>query len=233
PRVVVDDCALSGLRFQESLADLPGDGPVVFAPLLSHPDLRARIVATEARVERVVSARDLDDRAPALLGPGYDAWKERWDGRRLQGYWTGVVDHVVFPWSEPDVAVWDPSAGKTVHGWRVAGAERCLKNRMAFQARRDRLQVNRPAEGGHVPPEGVVYAEIEGDLVLADLATGRTVRLGGSAPSLWRGLVDTGNLPEAEAALAAQIELEPEALGRELAEFAAQMVEWGFLVAPP
>lgn len=114
PLIVVDDCALSGVRFSELLRGC-GSSRIVFAPLYSHPELRMAIQAREARVEAVVSAADiLGERIEA--GPG-------------EGYWYGSTEALAFPWNEPDRSVWNPAAERWEMAWRIVPPELCLKNR--------------------------------------------------------------------------------------------------------
>ena len=90
PTVIVDDCALTGLRFREVLADVAAPH-VVFAHLYSAPELRHALEA-DLRIATVIAARNLTDRAPALLGDGYAAWRDRWATRAGdQTSWVGIL----------------------------------------------------------------------------------------------------------------------------------------------
>jgi hypothetical protein len=233
PVVIVDDCSISGRRFHDVLGALPGDGPVVFGTLFSHPELRRRIEAREDRVRAVVSARDLEDRAPEILGGDYDGWQARWGGRDVDGYWSGITEHVVFPWSEPDIAIWDPARSDMVHGWRIASPDVCLKNRLAYQANEDRLQVHDPTPRGFCPAPDVVYATFEESLVVVSLSSGRVTALDGSAPQLWQALADGDSLAEAAASVAPAIDLPADELNEALADFADDMVELGLMKRAP
>lgn len=114
--VVVDDCALSGARFSRFL-DGCGSSRVVFAPVYSHPELRSAIQAGEPRVEHVVSAGDLTGR---MLSQ---------DPFASGAYWSGDIEPLAFPWSEPDRLVWDPDKERWEVAWRIVPPELCLKNR--------------------------------------------------------------------------------------------------------
>ena len=103
PLVVVDDCALSGLRFAETLEQTVAPS-VVFAHLFSHPSLRESIWEHEPRVSGCYAGQDLRDLADELLDEDRAVWEERWH-RRSDGraYWFGLPEHVCFPWNEPDI----------------------------------------------------------------------------------------------------------------------------------
>lgn len=115
--IVVDDCALSGARFHQFLRTVPGDR-IVFAPLYSHPELRAAIVRREPRVACCLSARDLAGQRLAAQPGAADSW-----------YWSGHVEPLCFPWNEPDRTFWNPAAGRWELAWRIVPPELCPKNR--------------------------------------------------------------------------------------------------------
>lgn len=233
PVVVVDDCSISGRRFHEVLGTLPGDEPVIFATLLSHPELRRRIEEREERVRAAVSARDLEDRAPEILGGDYDAWLKRWGGRDVDGYWSGITEHVVFPWNEPDIAIWDAAAGDMVHGWRIAAPDVCLKNRLAYHRNEGRLQVHEASQPGLVPADDVVYATFEERLIVVSSSSGRVTALDGSAPLLWQALAEHDGPEEAATSLAQRIDLPTDELSEAVAAFAADMRERGLMRQSP
>lgn len=118
PLIVVDDCALSGTRFSQFLRGR-GSSRVVFAPLYSHPELRAAIEAREPRVESVLSAADIQ-------GERLDRGGARPDG---EGYWAGTTEALAFPWNEPERSVWNPAAERWEAAWHIVPPELCLKNR--------------------------------------------------------------------------------------------------------
>lgn len=112
--VVVDDCALSGIRFGQTLRRYDSSR-IVFAPLYSPPELRAVIREREPRVEAVLSAAD-------VAGERVEAGPE-------DGYWSGDTEALAFPWNEPDRSVWNPNAQRWETAWRIVPPELCLKNR--------------------------------------------------------------------------------------------------------
>lgn len=230
PLVVVDDCSVSGIRFGEFLAGLP-ERPVIFAPLYSHPDLRSAIEAREPRVISVVSAQDLHDHAPMLLGSDYSAWRERWMGRPgHEGYWIGRPDRLCFPWSETDVDFWNPVAGKGEVAWRLVSPDLCVKNRVTAAApEAPRIQVQPKARGPLGPATTTLFADLDESLIVANVATGEAIELRGVAAAMWRGLVDHGDPEEVVFALREEYDVEEEMLARDLGSFIREMENRGFL----
>ncbi|MDF1523235.1 MAG: hypothetical protein P1P87_10495, partial [Trueperaceae bacterium] len=130
-RVVVDDCSISGDRFRRYLDAHPGWRRLVFAPLVSAPELRAALpAAAPDRVLACLSADDLVDRAPERLGADHAAWLERWRGRSAgDRTWIGQPDPIVFAWNEPDLGFWNPATERREKGWSLVAPEHCLKHR--------------------------------------------------------------------------------------------------------
>jgi hypothetical protein len=224
PVVVVDDCAISGDRFQRFLGELPS-GPVVFAHLYSHPDLRSAIERSEARVEACVAARDLTDLAPSRLGDEYAAWRSRWLARQAgRGYWLGQPEHVCFPWNEPDVGVWNPVSEREEKGWSLVPPRRCLKHR-GHEAKVE-VQVFEPTSS---LPEHMLYATFEGTTVLIDMRAGTCLALEGVASEMWHALVAGQDLDAASRALAQRYDVTPDVLRRDLAAFRDELCEAGCL----
>ena len=226
PLVVVDDCALTGHRFAAQLA-ASGDREVVFAHLYSHPELRRAIVAREPRVTCCVAAHDLADRADESFPRAADrrAWEERWRARLGPGrYWVGQPDLVCFAWSEPDRPLWNPATDRIEAGWRFLPPHLCLGNRTrlvppAATARTVEWRV----------PGAVVSSEFNGVVWLCDTRSQEVISLAGVAADLWRRVAGWGSLPLAATDLAAIYEVSVEEVGRDLADFVAELAARGLL----
>ncbi|MEW6636304.1 MAG: PqqD family protein [Actinomycetota bacterium] len=229
PLVVVDDCALSGVRFGRYLERLE-NRRVVFAHLYSPPELRRAIEDGERREVVCVSARDLQDHAPGRLGDEYPAWRRRWmDRMDERGYWVGQPDHVCFAWNEPDVGIWNPVSGREESGWRLLPPELCLKNRPSRTPIPVQVQ---PAGAGPLRPSpGVLYGELEGRILLGHLESGESFVLEDVAADMWRALVKHGSVDGASGALAPEYEVDGLALRRDLRDFAQDLLESGLLVS--
>jgi hypothetical protein len=230
PLVLVDDIAISGLRLSQTLAGMP-ERPTTIATLHAHPDLRASFVAMHPRVEAFVSAHDLHDHAPAGLGDGYAGWLERWRGRAAPGTaWIGQPDHVVYPWNEPDLGVWNEVAGREEPGWSVVPPERCLKRRGRGAVP---VQVVPDADGRIGPHPDVITAEAEGGVVVGHLGSGTSFFLDGSGADIWRALVGTGERGAATDRVARVYRVEAAELRADVEAFTSELVGAGLLVERP
>lgn len=237
PLVLVDDCALSGLRLRQELEGVRRqgwEGPVVVAHLYSPPALRRAVLDAESRVVACVAAHDLEDRSAELFpdeGKRRD-WRRRWENRLADEgrYWIGWPRPVSFAWSEPDRAFWNPETGRVEKGWHLEAPHRCLDARA-------RLAEGLPAvaaqggDGGHwVLPRGVAWAWFEEELYFCRLGDGEVFSLEGSAALVWRVMVTGGDRSAALAALLVTYEVEEEVARRDLDGLLEELEEAGLLV---
>lgn len=229
PLVVVDDCSLTGSRFGRFLSRCESP-EVISAHLYSHPDLRDAIETAEPGVRACLAAGDLTDHAPERLGPGYDSWRARClhrnEGPR---YWVGQLDHVAFPWNEPDIAFWNPVTEGMERGVNFVPPELCLKNRPAPDT--DGLQVRvQPECAGPLRPSGrVIFGEFEGRTVVGDTETGESFSLCGVAADLWKALTEGGSLDMAVESLANEYDVDAATLTDDLRGFVEDLLMQGLL----
>ena len=227
PLVMVDDIAISGLRLSEAIAKRP-ERRLVIATLHAHPDLRAALRAAHPRVEAFVSAHDLRDHAPGALDGDYEAWRARWRERAAPGtLWIGQGDHVVYPWNEPDLGVWNPVTEREEPGWRVVPPERCLKRRSTPSIA---VQHMYPPRGRLRPHPDVVAGELDAQVVIGHLGTGQSFALDGVAADIWRALDGVDDERAATLHLARTYDVDAASLERDVGAFVAELVEAGVLV---
>lgn len=196
PLVLVDDCALSGLRFLETLQGIAAS-EVVFAHLFSHPALRSAL-EREARVRACVAGDDLTDMADSLLGEEREAWSARWRARTGEkARWIGLPEHVCFPWNEPDITVWNRTSGAEEAPWRVVPPEYCLKNRpLGVHGPATRVQEQGRAPGPLQPGDSTLVAvldDADGGVLAADWETGSACLFSGIAADAWQALLSEGS----------------------------------------
>lgn len=229
PLVVVDDCALSGVRFGQFLERF--DNPrVIFAHLYSPPELREAIEAREPRDVTCLGARDLPDRAPENLGDEYPSWRERWVKRMdRRGYWVGQTDQVCFAWNEPDIGIWNPVTEREESGWRFVPPELCLKNRVAPGTRPIRVQAQLKGKGPLRPSAHVLFGELEEQVVVGDLKTGEGFALSGVGADMWRAIVEYGGSKEVVAALLEDYDVDEATLRADLHGFIEELLSRGLL----
>ncbi|MGL6214467.1 PqqD family protein [Billgrantia desiderata] len=248
PWVVVDDCALSGVRFQQFLqrCDTPA---VIFCPLFAPRELCRAIERVEPRVLACLNAEDLRDVAPNWFGATYSRWlTERREQIGEEAYWCGIAEYVAFAWCEPEAKYWDAKAGRFQAGWNAWPPSLCLKRRV--QAERLRAEAAGPAEEGRAQVGIVLQAAEPGPLKSAarvlGVPIGESVAVAhfpqaaaGSAPcfqldstaaDMWRALLESGSLEGAISLLLEEYAVAPEALRRDLAALVAELDDIGVLV---
>lgn len=223
--VLVDDCALTGVRFREQLARLKA-ADVVFAHLYSNPLLREAIVSREPRVRACVAAHDLEDRAPQLMADEgeRELWRSRWN-ERLPGkpYWLGQPELVAFAWTEPDRLFWNRVTQQVDDGWRFVPPHLCLKNRYRY--------AGPDTESRHVwrTAKGVVTGDFDGTVWIVDLESDRVYSLTHSGADLWRWWTALGDPASVARRLASDYQLGLEEAYAEALSFAARLREQGLL----
>lgn len=230
PLVIVDDCALSGVRFGRFIQGLESQR-VTFAHLYSPSGLRHAIESDGRREVTCVSARELQDHAPGVQGEDYPAWRERWMSRMdSRGYWVCQPDHLCFAWNEPDTSLWNPVIEREEEGWRLVPPELCLKNRPTPGAEPLRVQVQPEGMGPLKPASRVLFGELEGQIVLGDLSTDESFVLEGVGADMWRAVVEHGNLDGAADALLREYEVDGSTLRADLRGFVEDLLAQGVLV---
>ena len=233
PLLVVDDIALTGNRLHRFLQKHL-DHEVVIATLFSHPELRAAMVREEAQVQAFVSAHDLHDYA--WERDDHAAWKAKWqarpDGKR---YWAGQSDHVCFPWSEPDIAVWNPETEVIETAPRVVPPALCLKNR--FETRGDLsdsgVQMQPEATGPIKPPANVFFGSVGEGTIVANPEADVCIALQDTGEAIWHSLIAQGSATSVVQELLASYDIEKDALAQQVARFIDQLVDNHLLVRGP
>ena len=214
PVLVIDDVAYSGKRIGEALDQLDRDD-VVVAHLASHPELRKAIEA-DPRVQRCVAAIDLE----SPPSPTEDLPAELDSSR----YWIGRTNIVAFPWSEPDVRLWEPDGKAFEGGWRVVAPEQCIENRMM-------LGPPSPDRAGRTYrfPEALAFGWFDESLLVCRLDTERIVGLDPITATLWGALGTLGHIEAATEHAADLIDATPETLRDDLNRLVPELVAAGLL----
>ena len=229
PLIIVDDCALSGVRFREFLSHLESPR-VVFAHLYSSLELREAIEVQESDRVTCLSAHDLRDHAQGNLGEQHLAWKRRWLERMNgEGYWVGQGEQVCFAWNEPDFGFWNPVTEREENGWRFLPPDLCLKNRLASGAHPIPVQFQPQGKGPLRPSSSVLFGEFEGQVAVGNLKTGESFILEGVGTDMWRAVVEYGNLEEAADALLKIYEIDGATLRADLRGFVEDLLSQSLL----
>jgi hypothetical protein len=224
--ILVDDCGISGRRLREWLARHAGR-PLLVALLHAHEEFCRRVEQSSSSVIACLAAGSLRDHAPSR--PGYEAWRRRWAERSPDDLWTGDPDHVVYPWNEPDVVVWNDMKGTADAGWRVVPPAWCIKNRAAFDPAD--VQLCEPVAGPLMPAREAIWAGVGGETVVARLGAPAAVVLRGTASAFWQAIVVRGSAAGAAEDVAGRYGASIETVRADLIDFVARLSERGLLAA--
>lgn len=155
----------------------------------------------EPRVVACVAAANLHDHADQLLGEDAPAWRARWQARVPHRYHTALLlDLVVFPWSEPEVRLWNPVTNQVEANWWLGPPADCLQHRVQLAALP--LQVADDLPGTDRLTPTIVPVSRPGRTVLVDAANGRSVMLRGTADELWQAWIRADDFETAAAGVA-------------------------------
>jgi len=232
PCVVIDDCAISGACFSSFLATLAAPR-VIFAHLVSHPDLRTACRQAEPRVAACLAARDL----PLVdLGSESQAWHQHWQARDGAGrYWLGSPVPFCFPWNEPERQLWNPIREVTENAWRMAPPRYCSKNGSSPDAgRRPRIHRSSGGAAGPLRPAAEALAvSPDSQTTIVAAGDGCCYELRGVAASLWAGILEHGRLEVAVDQLAADFVVDRQSLADDCDALVDDLLRRALLVEAP
>lgn len=196
PLIIVDDCALTGFRFNEYLEKIRAH-QVVFAHLFSAEALRHGIQQREKRVTYCIAAQDLAERplSTASSSPGSHL------------YWSGSSELVAFAWSEPSLLTSLLSSDKSTANWHLIPPQECLNNRIALA-----VQGTPAANPIIYVPNNLLYQWNDGILLLADSNSGEYYKLENKAAAMWRALAVLGHPVQALNWLQTKFEIDQESV---------------------
>ena len=228
--VIVDDCALSGVRFRDMIARTNASR-VVCCTLFAPRELCRAVECAEARVETCIAAEDLVDLAPERHGDAYAEWRaERTSSARENRYWVGIPEYIGFAWSEPETRAWGADVELDMPGWNVLPPELCLKRRTLAAAGSGALKpltLVPESKGPIRPHERVLWVALEDGIAVAAVPTDTSrapcFRLEGTAQAMWQAILEHGTLEGAEEALSRQYEVSRETLRADLEAFASDL----------
>lgn len=226
PVIVVDDCAHSGTRLRGFL-DKSDFNEVVFGVLYSNSQLFDAILSRESRVVDCLMACELEDFSSKRFVDisSLEQWRQSWIQRKEHAaYWIGDLQHVIFPWNEPDRAFWNSQKKMIENGWRFASPDECLRNRtllgIPLSLRSDReFRLTR----------GLAYNLFDDEVLICNLSTEEVFSLSGIASRMWRALVWFGNLNDSANYLARDHDVDLDQLRLDLREFVNDLVSRGIL----
>lgn len=234
--VVVDDCALSGVRFQEFLGSVDFSH-VIFCPLFAPSELCRAIERTEPKVDACINAEDLKDVAPARFGEAYLQWRTmRQELTNDQGYWVGIAEYIAFAWCEPQTKYWNDVTERFEAGWNILPPSLCLKRRIAAAnmhvaaEAQDTLTLCYGGVGPLHAADRVLWTEAGSSIAVACMPQGTSqttpcFRLEGTAMDMWRCILEGGTLESAEKSLLERYEIDQVTLRQDLGAFVAELCQ--------
>ncbi|MGM1051966.1 MAG: PqqD family protein [Pseudomonadota bacterium] len=240
--VVVDDCSLSGLRFQQFLKQLAVDR-VVLCTLCSVPELCRMIEQREIKVEKFINAIDLYDLGEQRFGENYPKWRA--EQRSLMGedgYWVGIPQPVSFAWSEPQTTCWNAERKEFEASWNLVPPHLCIKRRiMAEQLERSfgmesggkSITFIDDKQGGFRAASRVLWVRTGSVISIARIPdTSQFVScfcLDGVAADMWESLLLHGTLDGVCEELVDLYDVDPEVFFLDLMNFIAELTTHNLL----
>ncbi len=240
--VVVDDCSLSGFRFQEFLKQTPADR-VIFCSLCAVAELGRLIERRESRVDACFNAIDLLDLGVSRFGDSYPRWRD--EQRALMGdsgYWVGIPQPISFAWSEPQTLYWNSERGQFEAGWNLVPPHLCLKRRVQakkLQARMSRrgeqgaISFNDSSQGRLQAGNRVLWARAGAAVSMARMPENSEAvacfRLDGAAADMWESLMRHGCIDRVIDALVGDYEVDAQVFRHDLESFVESLMGNGLL----
>lgn len=218
--VLVDDCALSGLRLRQAL-EAHTEGPVAVAHLLSPEPFRRALSDDRPRLRAVVAGGDLPvvETSPELR----EAWGRELGPSRV---WIGKAEAVSFPWGEPEGWLRNAGGNRMIPRPYSAPPHRSLKSRAALVG-----PLRRVPSTCWTLPDDLRWQEADGTFWLAR-PDGCVGSLEGTAADAWRHLAGWGRIDVAARELAELWGIELERAQQDLRRFAEELRAQGLLLGP-
>lgn len=240
--VIVDDCALSGLRFRQFLTSRDLDS-VIFCPLYAPAGLCEAIQRAEPGVEACLNAVDLHDVAPQRFGETYPQWLEKRKERvGKSAYWLGIPEYVAFAWCEPQAKFWDADIGCYRASWNLLPPSLSLKRSKEAEDLRSRASPEAPGRSALLATTGAavqvspraLWCEFGSALAVAEFpadpnATAACFRLDDIAGDMWRALLQNDSVEIALSRLHERYSVPDAELRRDLLAFVSELERHGLL----
>lgn len=201
-RILVDDCILSGVRLREVMSNVSAQRLLV-ATLYSHAALRDAVESQEPRIVACLAAEDLHDHAADLLGTDAAAWRERWTARVSERYHTALLDLIVFPWSEPEVRLWNTHTEQIEPHWWLAPPSGCFQHRVSAPHLDVQSTDDRP-DATQLAPQVVALDIADATLLIDTSASGRSTRMTGTSHELWHAWIEAASIDRAARTVASR-----------------------------
>lgn len=213
PLLLVDDAAYSGRRLTEWIDHFP-NREIVVATLLSAPQVREAISKRYGSKVRWINAEDLST---------YGSVAHRSDEQDLPP-WQGRTEHCCFPWSETDRGLRLHGTAETYTAFRLSPIHFCLKNRSQFETNGSKVSIAGNERGWIRSRTGVLWANIDDRVYLADTTHGRSMTLSDTAAAFWMSCVTAESRDDSISRLSNKYGVERSRIATDLDRFASEMI---------
>lgn len=219
PILLIDDIALSGRRISDWIERFP-DRKIVVATLVSTQQVRDAICTRFGDRVSWVSADDLQVYSETKPHPG----------ETDPPPFRGLTEHCCFPWTESDRGLRLDGSSDFYTALRLIPPDLCLKNQVQFEANFDRVGIVGDEDGWLRTATGILWADIEGKVYIADTERGRSQMLEGTAAGFWNASLKHPTRKETVAYLADVYEQEPSIIEDDHRNFIAHLIDEGVLL---
>jgi hypothetical protein len=218
PVFLVDDISLSGRRVTEWIDRFP-DREIIVATLFSPPQVRDAVIARHGERVSWINAEDMKTFGETAPHPDESDPPP----------WRGITEHICFPWTEPDRGIRLKGTSEFFTGFRLIPPEHCLKNQVQFERNRDRVKIVGNETGWIKTAPGVLWADIDDVVHLADTERGRSQKLEGSAAQFWISAFKFEKKDDAIAHLARLYDIDKSRLEGDFDQFIHELVAEGIV----
>ena len=180
PLIIVDDCAISGLRLAQQLKKFP-NREIYFFTIASPRELRDSVNSKESRILDFKSVLDVKSYSTLDLN------------HASQCYWRGQCDTIIFPWSETQRSYRFNGQLSNVPLWKVAPNKLCLSAREKKQRIRT-TEIKENPSSVMSTPDDVLYHTDQGLTRILNVSTMKHYSLDSIGSTIWQSLLKNADL---------------------------------------
>lgn len=215
PLIIVDDCAISGLRLAQQLEKFP-NRDIYFFTIASPEKLRDSVKLKEARV--------LDFKSVVNI-KSYSTLKAQ---NTQQRYWLGQCDAVIFPWSETQRSHFSNGKLSNRPLWKIAPDKLCMSTKAKKQAIKA-TEVKENQSAVLSTPDNILHFTDQGITKILDASTMKHYSLDAIGSDIWQSLLSNSNLDHALAELSATYKVSKTRLNNDMQLLTQKLIDAGLI----